>query len=196
MMLDGRRKVVDCRVSPFFFPVHFVCELLPRATWLLCRKRCSWIGKKIKKRNTSKKKMNNIVRRIFADRKRPADLTDEQYDAYLQQQFPTWITEFENNGFLEATKLPPISSEDELLAKLHQHRDQLVVLKYWKHGCLPCLSMAEMYKDAEKQTQDPSHPLYKKVVWYSVSLRRRYICSRSDFRWFTSRLAIQRRAHC
>lgn len=115
--------------------------------------------------------MNNIVRRIFADRKRPADLTDEQYDAYLQQQFPTWITEFENNGFLEATKLPPISSEDELLSKLHQHRDQLVVLKYWKHGCLPCLSMAEMYKDAEKQTLDPSHPLYKKVVWYSVDTK-------------------------
>ena len=74
--------------------------------------------------------MNNIVRRIFADRKRPADLTDEQYDAYLQTQFPTWISEFENNGFLDATKLPPIVSEDDLLQKLHENRDKLVVLKY------------------------------------------------------------------
>ena len=28
-----------------------------------------------------------------------------------------------------------------------------------------------MYKDAEKQTLDPSNPLYKKVVWFSVDTK-------------------------
>lgn len=106
----------------------------------------------------------SIIRRIFGDRKLPENLSNEEYDAYMQKNFPTWIQEFENGGFLEKTKFPPIRSEEELIEKLHEHKDDLMVIKFWKHGCIPCLSFAEMYKEAEERCQQSG----QRVFWYSV----------------------------
>ncbi|CAG9580704.1 conserved hypothetical protein [Leishmania major strain Friedlin] len=109
----------------------------------------------------------NIVRRIFGDRKLPESLSNEEYDKYMQDNFPKWMKEFEDGGFLEKTKLPPIKSEEEFIAKLQEHKDELMVIKYWKHGCIPCLTFAEMYKEAaERCTKEK-----KKIVWYSVDTK-------------------------
>ncbi|CAM40680.1 conserved hypothetical protein [Leishmania braziliensis MHOM/BR/75/M2904] len=109
----------------------------------------------------------NIVRRIFGDRKLPENLSTEEYDKYMQDNFPKWMKEFEDGGFLEKTKLPPIKSEEEFIAKLQEHKDELMVIKYWKHGCIPCLTFAEMYKEAAERCTKAK----KKVVWYSVDTK-------------------------
>ncbi|CAJ1011697.1 putative Thioredoxin [Leishmania naiffi] len=109
----------------------------------------------------------NIVRRIFGDRKLPENLSNEEYDKYMQDNFPKWMKEFEDGGFLEKTKLPPIKSEEEFIAKLQEHKDELMVIKYWKHGCIPCLTFAEMYKEAAERCVKAK----KKVVWYSVDTK-------------------------
>ncbi|AIO01427.1 hypothetical protein LPMP_331350 [Leishmania panamensis] len=109
----------------------------------------------------------NIVRRIFGDRKLPENLSNEEYDKYMQDNFPKWMKEFEDSGFLEKTKLPPIKSEEEFIAKLQEHKDELMVIKYWKHGCIPCLTFAEMYKEAAERCTKAK----KKVVWYSVDTK-------------------------
>ncbi|CAJ1033448.1 Thioredoxin, putative [Leishmania lindenbergi] len=109
----------------------------------------------------------NIVRRIFGDRKLPENLSNEEYDKYMQDNFPKWMKEFEDGGFLEKTKLPPIKSEEEFIAKLQEHKDELMVIKYWKHGCIPCLTFAEMYKEAAERCTKAK----KKVVWYSVDTK-------------------------
>ncbi|CAC9531673.1 Thioredoxin [Leishmania donovani] len=109
----------------------------------------------------------NIVRRIFGDRKLPENLSNEEYDKYMQDNFPKWMKEFEDGGFLEKTKLPPIKSEEEFIAKLQEHKDELMVIKYWKHGCIPCLTFAEMYKEAAERCSKEK----KKIVWYSVDTK-------------------------
>ncbi|KAG5469748.1 hypothetical protein CUR178_01887 [Leishmania enriettii] len=109
----------------------------------------------------------NIVRRIFGDRKLPENLSNEEYDKYMQENFPKWMKEFEDGGFLEKTKLPPIKSEEELIAKLQEHKDELMVIKYWKHGCIPCLTFAEMYKEAAERCAKAQN----KIVWYSVDTK-------------------------
>lgn len=111
--------------------------------------------------------MQSIVRRIFGDRKLPESMSDQEYDAFMNENFPKWVTEFENNGFLAATKLPPIVSEEDLVQKLIEHKDELVVIKYWKHGCMPCLSFAEMYKAAEQKCIAEKRP----IRWYSVDTK-------------------------
>lgn len=124
----------------------------------------------------------NIVRRIFGDRKLPENLSNEAYDKYMQANFPAWMKEFEDGGFLEQTKLPAIKSEEELLEKLQEHRDDLLVLKFWKHGCIPCLTFAEMYKEAAERCKSytggnansnsnsnkDSTSGVRRIVWYSV----------------------------
>ncbi|GET91873.1 thioredoxin, putative [Leishmania tarentolae] len=109
----------------------------------------------------------SIVRRIFGDRKLPENLSNEEYDKYMQDNFPKWMKEFEDGGFLEKTKLPPIKSEEEFITKLQEHKDELMVIKYWKHGCIPCLTFAEMYKEAAERCCKEK----KKIVWYSVDTK-------------------------
>lgn len=109
----------------------------------------------------------NIIRRIFANRKIPENLSNEEYDAFLQSNFLKWITEFEQGGFLEQTKLPAIQSEEDFIEKLQEHKDDLMVIKFWKHGCIPCLSLAEMYKSVAEQCARDG----KRVYWYSVDTK-------------------------
>ncbi|CAD2217718.1 hypothetical protein ADEAN_000519800 [Angomonas deanei] len=115
----------------------------------------------------------NIIRRIFGDRKLPENLSNEAYDKLMQEQFPQWIKEFEEGGFLEKTKMTPIASEEEFLSKLQEHENDLMVIKYWKHGCIPCLSMAEMLKETEavcQQKYGKEGP--GRIVWYSVDTKK------------------------
>lgn len=109
----------------------------------------------------------NLIRRIFGSRTLPQNLSDEEYDKYMHENFPKWMKEFEDSGFLEQTKLPAIKSEEELLEKLQEHKDELMVLKYWKHGCIPCLTFAEMYKEASELCKRSG----KRIVWYSVDTK-------------------------
>lgn len=109
----------------------------------------------------------NIVRRIFGDRKLPENLSNEEYDKYMQEHFPKWMKEFEDGGFLNKTKLPAIKSEEELISKLQEHKNDLMVIKYWKHGCIPCLTFAEMYKEAAERCAKEK----KRIVWYSVDTK-------------------------
>lgn len=110
---------------------------------------------------------HNIIRRIFGDRSLPQNLSDEEYDKYMQENFPKWMKAFEDNGFLEQTKLPAIKTEEELLEKLQEHKNDLVVVKYWKHGCIPCLTFAEMYKEASERCKRDG----KRIFWYSVDTK-------------------------
>ena len=104
--------------------------------------------------------MQAMVMRIFEGKTMPPDASKEEYSQFID----TSVKEFENGGFLEANKLPPISSEAELHDVLYKHRDELVVLKYWKRGCLPCLVASEAYKGAEKMCADEK----MKVKFFSV----------------------------
>ena len=120
-----------------------------------------------------------IVRRIFSTRPLPPqDASQDEFKA----QFDAAVADFEEGGFMEQTKLPPITSEIDLVDKLHDHRGDLVVVKFWKRGCLPCMGLAEMYKAAEKhykdmaqqqqhQQQRTAAPAPPRVVFYSVNTR-------------------------
>lgn len=108
--------------------------------------------------------MQSIIRRIFADRPVDQNMTSEEREKFIRTSIPQWINEFEESGFLESTGLPSIKSEEEFLAKLREHKNSLMVVKYWKHGCLPCLSIAEMIKEAEKKSSESG----KRIVWYSI----------------------------
>lgn len=107
------------------------------------------------------------MRRILADRPMEQEMTSEERENFIHNSVPKWIKEFEESGFLESTRLPPIRNEEEFIEKLQEHKDDLMVIKYWKHGCLPCLSIAEMVKEAEKKCIESG----KKIFWYSIDSR-------------------------
>ncbi|EPY34316.1 hypothetical protein STCU_01654 [Strigomonas culicis] len=157
----------------------------------------------------------NIIRRIFGDRKLPQNLSNEEYDEYMHTNFPAWMKEFEDSGFLEKTKLQPIRNEEEFIEKLNQHKSDLLVLKFWKHGCIPCLTFAEMYKEAEAlcqrlQQNRPANvaadvapppadtaaaaltaPLEKRVVWYSVDTKALSTRTMVDYQLISGTPTIQ-----
>jgi hypothetical protein len=103
-----------------------------------------------------------IIRRIFSNRPFPSqDAGEEQFN----KEFTEAVTAFEEGGFLEQIKMAPIGSELELVQRLHEHREDLVVLKFWKRGCIPCLGFGEMYKAAQM------HFAGKRVHFYSVNTK-------------------------
>ena len=108
-----------------------------------------------------------IVKMVFGDRKLPEGLSDEEMDKYFSSNFPQWVTEFEEGGFLEKTHVPPVEGEDDLLTKLRDTRDGMMVIKYWKRGCIPCLATSEMYKEAEERARAESRP----YSFYSVNIK-------------------------
>ncbi|CCW66223.1 unnamed protein product [Phytomonas sp. Hart1] len=115
--------------------------------------------------------IQSIIQRIFGNHKLPTDLPGEEYEKYMQKNIPQWVKEFEDGGFLDKTKLPEIQSEEELIEKLLLHRNDLMVIKYWKHGCIPCLAFAEMYKAAAEMFTKDTSPNAKRVFWYSVDTK-------------------------
>ena len=110
---------------------------------------------------------DHIVRRIFGSRTLPTNLSDAEMDKYFNSNFPKWTAEFEESGFLDEVKVPAIDGEDDFLEKLRQHRDDLLVIKFWKRGCIPCLALSEMFKAAEKQCASDG----RRVVFYSVDTK-------------------------
>src|SRR3989338_8734053 len=103
-----------------------------------------------------------IVRRIFANRPLPPnDATPEEFNKAMDSA----VRDFEDSGFLDSIKLAPLNSEYDLVERLHQHKNDIVVVKFWKKGCLPCLGLAEMYKQAEKQFEG------KRVHFFSVNTK-------------------------
>eukprot|EP00756_Hemistasia_phaeocysticola_P054344 Hpha_TRINITY_DN30274_c0_g1::TRINITY_DN30274_c0_g1_i1::g.27172::m.27172 len=73
------------------------------------------------------------------------------------------------------TALPSIRGDLEMVSRLHEHRDQLVAIKFWKRGCIPCLATAEMYKKAEAfhgiTQMMPDGTRKPGVVFYSVDVK-------------------------
>ena len=104
-----------------------------------------------------------ILKRIFADENIPTDCSKEEF----RTRFEKAVTKFEEDGFLEKTALTPIFADEQLQEVLHRHRRELVVVKFWKKNCLPCLSMAEMYKEAEKISFIEKLPVH----FYSVDIK-------------------------
>jgi len=101
--------------------------------------------------------MQAIMKKIFGQTPIPPDLPESEFNSFVEKA----ITNFEHGGFLEQTKLEPLAEgETDFLATLRAKREQLVIVKYWKHGCLPCLSMAEMYKEAEAKCAAEGLPVY------------------------------------
>lgn len=127
------------------------------------------------------------MRRILADKPIGQEMTSEEREKFIHESVPKWIKEFEESGFLESTRLPSIKSEDEFLEKLEEHKDDLMVIKYWKHGCIPCLSIAEMVKDAEKKCIESG----KKIFWYSVDSRSPFTKDLIDYQLISGTPTLQ-----
>jgi thiol-disulfide isomerase/thioredoxin len=108
--------------------------------------------------------MQQLMRRIFANRTMPPEGTSKEE---FHKFFDAAVTDFENSGFLDATKFTPIASDEELEEVLRKHKDELVVVKFWKRGCMPCLAFGEMFKAAEKQYADAGKP----VKFFSVDTK-------------------------
>eukprot|EP00667_Euglena_gracilis_P022881 EG_transcript_25604 len=64
--------------------------------------------------------------------------------------------------------IPEIVGEAEFEQKLAQARDKLVIIKFWKHKCLPCLSYGPFMKRAEQQLKSTQ----PNVEFYSVDIKR------------------------
>jgi hypothetical protein len=110
-----------------------------------------------------------IVRRIFADRPIDRDLPEEEF----KKVFDAAVKEFEDGtpdgkkpSYLDQIKLTPVTSEFDLVQRLHEHRADIVVLKFWKRGCIPCLGFGEMYKAAEQ------HFKGKRVHFFAVDTKQ------------------------
>eukprot|EP00759_Apiculatamorpha_spiralis_P050420 PhF_6_TR4725/c0_g1_i1/m.6540 len=109
--------------------------------------------------------VQSILQRIFANKPIPHDATKEEFRLF----FDAAVKDFEDSGFLDQTKFPPILTEEEFEKKLYDHRNQLMIVKFWKKNCIPCLSTAEMFKAAEQQCIDEKAP----VVFYSVNIKEK-----------------------
>ena len=90
--------------------------------------------------------MQNIVRRIFSGVDIPEGMSKPEFQTWMDAR----VTAFEDGGFMENTKLTPIVDDDGLVDVLAEaDPKELLVVKFYKRGCLPCLSIAEAYKNAE-----------------------------------------------
>eukprot|EP01061_Rhynchopus_euleeides_P029983 TRINITY_DN4968_c0_g1_i1.p2 TRINITY_DN4968_c0_g1~~TRINITY_DN4968_c0_g1_i1.p2 ORF type:complete len:177 (+),score=78.80 TRINITY_DN4968_c0_g1_i1:119-649(+) len=106
-----------------------------------------------------------FMQRLFPPGSVSPDISKEEFS----KEFERRLEKLENSGFLEENGLPKIEGEDELARKLayHKQRQELVVIKYWKRGCIPCLSKAEMFKEVERWmlAEKPQS------VFYSIDIR-------------------------
>ena len=123
--------------------------------------------------------MKRLLQRIFDGTEIPKGLSKQEFQQFMDEH----IAKFEEGGYLASTKLPPINDESHFIEELHHADNDLVVLKFWKRRCLPCLSMAEMYKEAEqhfdeenKRLPPPSsdlaaEPSLPKVRFFSINTK-------------------------
>ena len=109
--------------------------------------------------------MQNLMRRMFANKQMPPEGTPKDE---FSKFFDETVKEFEDGGYLESIKFEPLTSDADLTEKLRLHRDELVVVKFWKRGCIPCLAFGEMFKTAEKTLLDEHKP----VRFFSVDTQQ------------------------
>ena len=85
------------------------------------------------------------------------------------KEFDRRIKQLEGSGFLTKNGLPKIEGEEELTRKLafHASQKQMVMIKYWKRGCIPCLAKAEMFKEVEGWILDNNPG----CAFYSVDIK-------------------------
>ena len=102
--------------------------------------------------------------KIYPPQQMDPNMTREQYTREFQRR----LDAYENSSEFEGTKIHPIVGENAFIQKLtyHKKRNELVVVKFWKNGCIPCHARANMFKDTE------SWLLEKKpgAVFYSVDI--------------------------
>ncbi len=90
--------------------------------------------------------MKKLLQKIFAGKDIPPGLGKEEFQKFMDQS----VHEFEEGGYLAANALTPIyGGEEAFIDALDASEADVVLVKYWKRRCLPCLSFAEMYKEAE-----------------------------------------------
>ena len=128
--------------------------------------------------------MHSILHRIFQFKTFPTNASKEE----LHQFFDNAVKEFENGSFLEKTSLPAIEGENEFQQKLHDHRNELLIIKYWKRNCIPCLSVAEMYKEAEKRCMEERLP----VRFFSINTKESPNKSVTDYQLVEGTPTIQK----
>eukprot|EP01064_Diplonema_japonicum_P005564 TRINITY_DN13705_c0_g2_i1.p1 TRINITY_DN13705_c0_g2~~TRINITY_DN13705_c0_g2_i1.p1 ORF type:complete len:177 (+),score=41.50 TRINITY_DN13705_c0_g2_i1:47-577(+) len=131
-----------------------------------------------------------FTQRIFPPGLMKPGMTKEEFGKLFERR----LREFEEGGFLEETKLPPIRGEEEFLRKLayHKRNDELMVVKYWKKGCMPCLSKAEMYKEVE-QWMNEDRP---GAAFYSIDIHHKDNLDLSERQLVDGTPSIQKYWNC
>jgi len=77
-----------------------------------------------------------------------------------KKEFSEWLDlrlrEHEEKS-LPAMHIKEIVGEEDFEKKLKENKDKLLIIKYWKHRCLPCLAYGPFMKEAE-ETLKKDHP--------------------------------------
>eukprot|EP00996_Jenningsia_fusiforme_P004154 NODE_4958_length_738_cov_23.359942_g4602_i0.p2 GENE.NODE_4958_length_738_cov_23.359942_g4602_i0~~NODE_4958_length_738_cov_23.359942_g4602_i0.p2 ORF type:complete len:168 (+),score=38.79 NODE_4958_length_738_cov_23.359942_g4602_i0:119-622(+) len=87
------------------------------------------------------------------------------------QDWPQWfdsrLEEYERQN-LKEMHIPEIVGEEDFERKLREHKDKLMVIKFWKHKCVPCLAYGPFMKKASVtlQSEQPD------CVFYSLDIKR------------------------
>ncbi|KAJ9450864.1 thioredoxin [Diplonema papillatum] len=108
--------------------------------------------------------MQDFLQRIFPASAMTPGMSKDDFRKVFDQR----LRDFEEGGFLEQTHLPGIVGQDDFLRKLalHSNRNELMVIKFWKRSCIPCLSKAEMYKGVEQTLLKENAG----IVLYSINI--------------------------
>ena len=128
--------------------------------------------------------MQDILHRIFKDKQFPPNATKDEMHKFFDES----VKDFENGPFLKDTALPVVESETGFQEKLFEHRDEVLLVKFWKRNCIPCLSVAEMYKKAEKRCSDEKLP----VRFYSINTKEDPNRSVTDYQLIEGTPTLQR----
>ena len=122
-----------------------------------------------------------LMQRLFP----PGSITPGMSKDEFSKEFDRRLKAMEEGGFLSDTALPKIEGEEDLVRKLalHKARGEMVVVKYWKRGCIPCLSKAEMFKEAEQQMlEERPGSVFYSVDIHSPNNRDLAVCMPRDCR--------------
>eukprot|EP01062_Namystynia_karyoxenos_P044483 TRINITY_DN32799_c0_g1_i1.p1 TRINITY_DN32799_c0_g1~~TRINITY_DN32799_c0_g1_i1.p1 ORF type:complete len:209 (+),score=84.83 TRINITY_DN32799_c0_g1_i1:80-628(+) len=119
----------------------------------------------------------DLMRRLIASADAPMPANDRS----LMMDWMMRQVERYEAAFNPTVKLPEIRGEQQLVETLAKHPDQLVVVKYWKQQCIPCLAYGDMYKRAEGWFKSETVRQGKQgIVFYSVNIKDRENLEMSD----------------
>eukprot|EP01060_Flectonema_neradi_P031144 TRINITY_DN4653_c0_g3_i2.p1 TRINITY_DN4653_c0_g3~~TRINITY_DN4653_c0_g3_i2.p1 ORF type:complete len:179 (+),score=21.27 TRINITY_DN4653_c0_g3_i2:51-587(+) len=105
-----------------------------------------------------------FMAKIYPPQEMDPTLSREHY----MKEFQRRLDAYESSAEFEGTKIHPLYGETSFLQKLayHKKRNELVVVKFWKKGCIPCHARANMFKDTEKWLLDKNPG----AVFYSIDI--------------------------